>query len=213
VKDGELAAAPPAGATFDGDGRAVAVIANDERARSQSRKTIDRRTALAELMDAHTDAVFGFCMRLVRDRALAEDVVQQVFLEAYRDLDRFEGRSSVRSWLFGIASHRCLDVLKRQRRRQQVMESNERALLDVEDPGAGPVERVDRERLVSALEECLKRLSPGVRATVLLRFQTGSTYEELTVPLAASADSLQIRVARALLILRRCLERKGWTGD
>src|SRR5215470_7367325 len=72
----------------------------------------DRRAALTEMMQAHGNAVRGFCLRVVRDRALADDVTQQVFLEAYRDLEGFQGRSSSRSWLFSIASHRCVDALR-----------------------------------------------------------------------------------------------------
>jgi len=200
-----------AGTTRDLESPVVAAIAKHERTRLRTMS--DRRAAVAELVRAHGDAVFGFCLRVVRARALAEDVAQQVFLEAYRDLDRFEGRSSARAWLFGIASHRCLDALKRQQRRLQLIESDEQAVLDFEDPGAGPVEHVDRARLTAALEACLKRLSPDVRATVLMRFQTGSSYEELAAPLAATADTLQVRVARALQALRRCLEKKGWTGE
>lgn len=214
MKDGDLEAAFLTEATSDDRPRVpvappvTGAMATDERTRPQPASA--RRTTVARLMAAHGDAVFGFCMRVVRARSLAEDVVQQVFLEAYRDLDGFEGRSSERAWLLGIATHRCLDLLKTQQRRLKLIESNEQAVLDFEDPGAGPIERVDRARLTAALEECLKRLSPDVRATVLMRFKTGSTYEELAIPLAATADALQIRVSRALPILRRCLESKGW---
>jgi RNA polymerase sigma-70 factor (ECF subfamily) len=217
VKDGDLEVAAPMEAT-SADRPPVPLVppvngavANDERTRPQPASA--RRATVARLMATHGDAVFGFCMRVVRARSLAEDVVQQVFLEAYRDLDGFEGRSSERAWLLGIAIHRCLDLLKTQQRRLKLIESNEQAVLDFKDPGASPIERLDRARLTTALDECLKRLSPDVRATVLLRFQTGSTYEELAIPLAASADALQIRVSRALPILRRCLESKGWADD
>ena len=191
----------------------VTAFVQDERTPPKSRAVSDRRATIAELMRAHGDAVLGYCLRVMRDRALAEEVVQQVFLEAYRDLDRFEGRSSPRSWLYGIASHRCLDALKSQQRRSKLIENNEQAVLDFEDPGAGPLEHVDGARLTAALEGCLARLSPDIRATVLLRFQTECTYEELAALLAAAADTLQVRVARALPILRRCLEKKGWTGE
>jgi len=164
-------------------------------------------------MKAHGDEVFGYCLRLVRSRSLAEDLRQQVFLEAYRDLDRFEGHSPPPGWLFGIAGHRCLDALKAQKRHLRLIELSERAVADFEDLGPGPIEYVDRVLLIATLEECLKRLSPDLRATVLMRFQTGATYEEMAAPLGATADALQVRVARALRRLRRCLERKGWTGE
>lgn len=191
----------------------VVEIARDEPIPPRPRAASDRRALVAELMRAHGDAVFGFCVRLVRARALADDLAQQVFLEAYRDLDRFEERSSPRAWLLGIARHRCLDALRAQQGRSKLIESDEQAVLDFEDPGPGPIDHVDRARLAAALEACLSRLSPDVRATVLLRFQTGCTYEELAAALAATADTLQMRVARALPVLRRCLERKGWAGE
>ena len=68
-----------------------------------------------ERMRAHGDAVLGFCIRVLRDRDLAEEMRQQTFLEAFRDFDRFQERSSRRAWLFGIASHRCLDALRKRR--------------------------------------------------------------------------------------------------
>jgi RNA polymerase sigma-70 factor (ECF subfamily) len=222
VEPGELAAAAQAGVANHGSPPAIddaaplrsSSPAIDAAAPPRSSpSTSERRAAVAELMRAHGEAVFGFCLRMVRTRAAADDLVQQVFLEAYRDLDRFEGRASPRAWLFGIARHRCLDLLRRQGRRAQLIESDEAAMLEVVDPGPGPTDQVDRRLLTAALEDCLRRLSPEVRATVLLRFQTEATYDELTAVLAATADALQVRVARALKGLRRCMERKGWTGE
>jgi RNA polymerase sigma-70 factor, ECF subfamily len=207
VKDGDFVITASASATSDKVPAMVAAFAKDQQTAG------DRRALFDELMATHGNAVLGFCLRMVRVRLLAEEIAQEVLVEAYRDLDRFEGRSSLRAWLLGIARHRCLDALKTQQRRSEVIESNEQAVLDFEDPGAGPIEHVDGVRLTEALEGCLKRLSPNVRATVLMRFQTESTYEELAALLAATADTLQVRVARALPVLRRCLERKGWTGE
>jgi len=191
----------------------VVAIADDQQTPPPARMVSDRRATIIELMRLHGDAILGCCLRMVRDLALAEDLRQQVFLEAYRDFDRFKGHSSVRAWLFGIANHRCLDALKAQQGHGKLIENNEEAMLGGEDPGPGPIEHVDRALLIAALEECLNKLSPDVRATVLMRFQTGATYEEMAEPLAAAADALQVRVARALGRLRRCLERKGWTGE
>ena len=167
----------------------------------------DRRAAIVELMRAHGDAVLGFCIRVLRNRELAEEVRQQTFLEAFRDFDRFQDRSSRRAWLFGIASHRCLDVIRK--RRPGWIESDDDAVVNCHDPGTGPRELLERAELIAALEDCMKALPHEVRMTVLLRFQTDLTYEQLAVQLAARADALQMRVTRALSKLRTCLERKG----
>ena len=71
----------------------------------------DRRGAVEKLMELHQETVFAYCVRTLRDRELAEDVAQQVFTEAYRDLERFRRESSLRTWLLGIAHHRCGDAI------------------------------------------------------------------------------------------------------
>jgi RNA polymerase sigma-70 factor (ECF subfamily) len=168
----------------------------------------DRKGAITALMDQHGSTVFNFCARFLVDRVLAEDILQQVFLQAYRDIDRFEGRSSPRTWLLRIAIHRCQDAIKARNRQRVAVDSD--AILDAVDPGRIPDEHVEKSRLVGALEECLEELSHDVRATVLLRFHSGFSYREMAGPLAASAEALQARVSRALPALRRCLEDKGW---
>lgn len=174
---------------------------------------VDRRAVLAAMMHEHGKAVLGFCLRVTQDATLSEDITQQVFLEAYRDLDRFEGRSSPRTWLFSIASHRCFDALRGEQRRSKRLVTGDEAMADIADPGGGPSDGVDRRLLGAALDDCLASLSSEVRATVLLRFQTGLGYRELAEMLGANADTLQVRVSRALPALRRCMERKGWSGD
>jgi RNA polymerase sigma-70 factor, ECF subfamily len=171
----------------------------------------DRKGAIALLMDEHSEAVFAFCVRVLRDRVLAEDVLQQVYLEAHRDIGRFEGRSSFRTWLLRIASHRCHDAIRSRNRRAEVAEPDDEVdLADTTDTGTSPGERLEQSQLLGALEACLMELSDDVRMTVLLRFQSGMTYEEMSPVLGARVDALQARVSRALPVLRRCLERKGW---
>lgn len=168
----------------------------------------DRKGAITALMDEHGAAVYNFCSRFLVDRVLAQDVLQQVFLHAYRDIDRFQGRSSLRTWLLRIATHRCQDALK-SRTRQRVAYDPD-AIGGAIDPGRIPVEHVEQSRLLEALEECLQELPDDVRATVVLRFRSGISYQEMSGSLDATAQALQARVARALPTLKRCLEGKGW---
>jgi RNA polymerase sigma-70 factor (ECF subfamily) len=168
----------------------------------------ERTGAITALMDQHGARVFSFCSRFLGDRTLAEDVLQQVFIHAYRDIDRFERRSSPRTWLLRIAIHRCQDAIKARDRQRVAADSD--AVIDAADPGHIPAEDVENSRLLHALDECLEELSADVRATVLLRFHSGFSYREMAGPLDATAAALQARVSRALPALRRCLEDKGW---
>jgi RNA polymerase sigma-70 factor (ECF subfamily) len=173
----------------------------------------DLRSAIEALMEADGDAVYGYCLRVLRDQALAEDAFQQVFFEAHRDIETFRGGSSLRTWLLSIASHRCTDLTKSNRRRLQRIKADDHAISEFVDPASGPHDQLDQARLLAALDGCLEELSPEARATVLLRYKTGMSYDEMAVSLDAKADTLCTRVSRAMPTLKKCLERKGWTGE
>lgn len=212
MEEGELAAVATVG--VDSAAEPLAAAAHQLHPTAPlSQGDDDRRARISELMAAHGETIFGFCMRMVHDDATAQDVLQQTFLGAYRDLDRFEGRASARTWLTSIARNRCIDALKRDGRLRKRIESNEQATLEHIDPDVGPGERVDRARLIAALEGCVRQLPENMRATVLERFVTGFTYEELARSLGATANTLQVRVARALRLLKQCLEKHGWTDE
>ena len=67
----------------------------------------DRRGTLLILMRAHGNALHRYCYKVLRSHPLADDVHQVVFIQAFRDLERFSGESSFRAWLYAIANHRC----------------------------------------------------------------------------------------------------------
>ncbi len=166
------------------------------------------REAMALLVERDGRLIYGFCFRLMRDATEAEDVMQTVFIEACRDLKTFAAKSSLRGWLMGIAHHRCLDALKSRRtapRHDNVVE----LMNAMPSESAEPSDSIDTQRKLRALEDCLGRLSDDVRSTVLLRFQSGLSYEALAREMRQQPATLQARVARALPVLRECLEKKG----
>jgi RNA polymerase sigma-70 factor (ECF subfamily) len=168
----------------------------------------DRDGALSILMRDHGAAVYTRAYRVLGDRDAAKDVLQQTFLEAYRDLARFDGRSSFKTWLLAIASHRALDAVRRVRRDEQRTVSGDLPALP-DDSAADPPASVDLTRRLRALDDCLRQLSPEVRATVLMRFQQAMSYEQIAKASGDRPVTLHARVTRALPVLRRCLERKG----
>jgi RNA polymerase sigma factor (sigma-70 family) len=168
----------------------------------------DRNRALTLLMSAYATSLYRYCRAMLRQPEMAEDAHQTVFLQAYQDLHRFGGRSSFKTWLFGIAHHRCLDAIKAQRRR-----TTRFASLDDEPDRVGPGDAqedyVAGREMAEALRRCLDGLSEHVRAALLLRYQAGMSYVELESVCGERAPTLQARVARALPSLRRCLEERG----
>lgn len=170
----------------------------------------DRDTALGILMRVYGTSLYRYCREMVADADLADDVHQMTFVQAYESLPRFARRSSLRTWLFGIARHRCLDALKMTRRRRRRFGGMEEA---PDQPGSAKnaEERLAERVLAGALEACLRKLAPRVREAILLRFQQGLSYPEIARLSGESAPTLQARVARALPVLRRCIESQGVT--
>ncbi len=167
------------------------------------------RRAVTLLMERHGDAVYSCALRVLRDEEAARDVLQQTFLEAYRDLPSFGGRSSVKTWLITIASHRALDCVRARRRSERRLVDDE-GLEERGDEQAPSVQALlDGPREVRALEECLAQLTPEVRAALLMRFQQGLRYDEMARGTGERVGTLHMRVTRALPVLRSCLESKG----
>ena len=164
--------------------------------------------ALAILMRAYGTAVYRYCRQMVTDDDLAQEVHQMTFVQAHEGLVRFARRSSLKTWLFGIARHRCLDLLKMHRRRHKRFGPIEEAP-DLPEPASSAEDRLSERSVARVLESCLRGLAPRVRTAVLLRYQQGLSYPEIARLSNEKAPALQVRVARALPLLRRCLEEKG----
>jgi RNA polymerase sigma-70 factor (ECF subfamily) len=141
---------------------------------------------------------------------LAEEVRQQVFVEVYRDLTSFTGRASLRAWVFGIARHRCLDIAKKHRRWTQRFKNEPPP--DEETTDHEPDRELDRSRLAKILAACLAKLAPAARDAVVLRYHQELSYDEASAVAGDQAGTLQQRVARALPVLRRCLDAHLHTG-
>jgi RNA polymerase sigma-70 factor (ECF subfamily) len=179
-----------------------------ERAALAALDRADREAALTLLMRAYGAPLYRYCRRMVEDEELAQDAHQMSFVQAYEGLAGFSRRSSLRTWLFGIARHRCLDAIKIERRRRKrfgrLDEAGDRAA-----GGGGPAEGLASRALEAALAACIRELAPRIRAALLLRFQQGLSYVQIAVLTGERAPALQARVARALPVLRRCLEERG----
>jgi RNA polymerase sigma-70 factor (ECF subfamily) len=183
----------------------------DREAETKALEWIARRRpeqALDTLATAYGIHITAFALRIVRNPELAYDVRQQVFLEAFQGFDKFEGRSSLWSWLCGIAYHRCLRELKRLRRTNV---GNDFDVVDglMDQPDTtNDAERVAMRR---ALEHCLGKLGPAPRSQLLMRFFLGLTYAEIAEAADERPGAIQRRMSRILPSLRECLQGKGFS--
>jgi RNA polymerase sigma-70 factor, ECF subfamily len=170
----------------------------------------DTRRALTLLMNRYGDDVYRYAYAMTRSDHLAEEVRQQVFVEAYRDLASFAGRAALRAWLFGIARHRCLDAVKKHSRWTNRFKNEPPADEEAEDDE--PERVLDRRRLAKILAACLAKLAPAARDAVVMRYHQDLSYDEASAIAGDQAGTLQQRVARALPALRRCVDARLHAG-
>jgi RNA polymerase sigma-70 factor (ECF subfamily) len=183
---------------------------DDARIRRAVRRG-DHHTALRILMDAYGTQLFTVCARFLADRALAEDVHQTCFVQAYQSLHRVVERESIAAWLMAIARNRCLDALKihRRRGRWQVLHAS---LPEVRDGKETAEDEAHRSSLLERLRRALDVLSTEARRAVELRYGEMLTYDEMAELCGARPGTLQMRVTRAMPALRRSLEADGIRG-
>ena len=174
----------------------------------------EHRAAIEAAMDVYGADVFSFCWHNLKHRETAEDALQDVFLQAHRDIRRLEQPAKLRSWLMSIAAHRVYDAIDTRKRRQSRFDSNdeasEQAIDTSVDRADGPGEKLQGARLAEALVQCLEKLSDMVRISVVMRFYGQLSFEEMAAATRTKSDTLQTRVSRALPALRACLEAQGW---
>ena len=162
------------------------------------------RAAFALLYDRTAAKLFGVTLRILSQRDLAEDALQECFVTVWEragDYDAVKG--SVMGWLITIARHRAIDLLRRRAHHSDRPGSDEDALLALT---AGASDRADRGAELDALWRCLKEIEAEPRRAVLLAYAYGLTHEELSRRLTTPIGTIKSWIRRSLERLKRCLD-------
>ena len=147
--------------------------------------------AAAALVRATQSDVWRLCAAL-GDRQSADDLTQETYLRAFGSLHRFEGRSSLRTWLLSIARRVCADAVRSRRRRRLTLVRED---ADLEALGAG--NDADRVGEGAAVADLLTRLSPDRREAFVLTQLLGLPYAEAAEVAGCPVGTIRSRVARA----------------
>jgi RNA polymerase sigma-70 factor (ECF subfamily) len=185
--------------------------------------TVDAAAWLVE----HGDALYRYARSRVGDREMAEDLVQDAFLAALQSRDRFQGRATVRTWLLSILRHKILDHYRRVAASLPTVELDpagkpdpvinryfsgkgfwKNALASWKAPG----QAVEDREFWDVLDRCLSRLPRSLSTVFILREREELDNAELQRILAVSEGNLRVRLHRARLLLRECLER-NWFDE
>jgi RNA polymerase sigma-70 factor, ECF subfamily len=162
--------------------------------------------AFSLIVRAYEVPVFNYVMRLVGDRALAEDLTQEVFIRVFQGLPKFSLRSKFTTWLFQVTKNRVLDELRASERRP-------RALVAIDD--APPLEVVDapveQVETIQALWSAVDELNTDLKMALLLRDVVGLSYNEIADSLETTLATVKWRIFKAREEVQMALAREGIT--
>jgi RNA polymerase sigma-70 factor (ECF subfamily) len=163
------------------------------------------KLAMRALFARHQVKVYRFALRIVREAALAEDVVSETFIDAWQHADRFEGRSSVSTWLLGIARHKALTAAQRR----PTESIDDQAALNVVDTANDPeAELGDRDR-GTVIRRCLKALSPEHAEIIDLVYYQEKSIKEIVEILGIPDNTVKTRMFYARKRLATLVAAEG----
>jgi len=165
------------------------------------------------LVDRHSRSVFRLAYRMTGNEQDSEDVVQETFLRAYKQLHRWEARSSFGTWLYRIAANYSLDLMRRRKRHGEVTMNDSGPDDDalemaqaLPSADAGPERLLFSNRVQACVTGALNELSQQERTAFVLRHFEGQSIEEISVALGLSGNAAKHSIFRAVQKLRRALE-------
>jgi RNA polymerase sigma-70 factor, ECF subfamily len=180
----------------------------DSAAAEEARK--GNQHAFRVLVERHSQPVFRLAFRMTGNEQDAEDLVQETFLRAFKQLQRFDGRAAFGTWLYRICANCSLDLIRaRKSRKEQQTSSDDETLnwLDrIASPEPSPERLTESGQIAGLLESAMKRLSEMERAAFVLRHYEGCDIEEIARALGVQTSAAKHSVFRAVQKLRRALE-------
>jgi RNA polymerase sigma-70 factor (ECF subfamily) len=163
------------------------------------------RVAFERLYRLASPRLFSICLRVLSDRAEAEDVLQEVFATIWHKAEQFDpGRAGAGAWMAMIARNRAIDRLRApgHAARTTAIELGD----ELPDGGASPVDEAEASDERERLQRCMEKLDERRRGLIRTAFFEGATYEELATRSGAPLGSVKSWIRRGLLQLRACLE-------
>ena len=174
-----------------------------------------RESAYRELIRRYERPVFSLVFRMVRDRAIAEDLSQETFIKILNNIDRYVPEFKFSSWLFKIANNLAIDHLRRRQLPTISMHGApdattasriEATTFEIASDGESALDELEARELGTAIEKAIAALRPEYRSCIMLRHVEGRSYEEIAATLDLPLGTVKTYIHRARHELRKALE-------
>jgi RNA polymerase sigma-70 factor (ECF subfamily) len=164
-------------------------------------------SALGDVYDRHARAVYSLALRIVGEEAEAEEVIQEVFAQAWRQSDRYdESRGSVAAWLLTMTRTRAIDRVRARRARpDRDGAASDYVLHNVQAPGVDPADALAAAEDAGRLRTALSELAPAQRIAIEMAYYEGLSQTEIAERLATPLGTVKTRIRSGLLKLRDAL--------
>ncbi|WP_246942279.1 RNA polymerase sigma factor SigX [Bacillus pinisoli] len=164
-------------------------------------------TVFQELYDKYHQDLFQFLFYMVRNREQAEDLVQEVYIKVLKAYERFEGKSSEKTWLFSIARHVAIDHFRKQKGwKQRLLETFDWNTQQVKDHQPLPEEIALQNDEIKLMYQCLDQVTVDQRAVIILRFMQSLSITETAEALDWTESKVKTTQHRALKTLKGIME-------
>lgn len=175
-------------------------------------------------MEEYGDFLFQFAYQRVNHKQKAEDLVQETFLAAIKNIETFQGKSSIRTWLTSILKRKIIDYYREKSVHQEeewvespFQETGEMAghwkpEFSPQEWTSNPEDVLHQKEFYQALQDCLSRLPDKMRIAFVLKEIDGESTENICKELGISSSNYWIVMHRARLSLRACLEKNWFLG-
>ena len=170
------------------------------------------QSAIEQQVKLYEQRVLALTTRRCKNPADAEEAAQEAFLSAWQGLPFFRGDASFSTWLYRLASNACVDLLRREGRRQNAAGpslNDEEARVEVRDPAPSPQERAEQAELREQIEAGLQALTPDHRQVLILREMHQLSYDEISQVLDVDVGTVKSRINRGRKQLRNFLLSSG----
>ncbi len=171
--------------------------------------------AFSHLIEMYQTPIFNLAYRMLGDPAEAEDAAQEAFLRAYTRLATYDTSRSFKTWLFSIASHHCIDRLRKRRLTWVSIDQPLPATLApaLAEKAPGPEERAMQSEQAALIQRHLAQLSPEDRAVIVMRYWNDFSYDEIAEATGGTVSAIKSRLHRARVSLaERMVEERDRNG-